>query len=121
MQAFVDDLTRSASLYTEFCDRGSWDNIITKYRDKRTELIQQGTATTLPIVPEQFLWHAFLGIADAFAYLQGGRSYIKDPIEDAPAGPIDGWIPLLHRDMKPDNVLMRARSDLASNKYFYCM
>jgi serine/threonine protein kinase len=29
------------------------------------------------------------------------------------------WVPILHRDVKPDNVLLRSRATLGSNKYFY--
>ena len=112
----MDDTTRTASLICEYCDRGSWEDIIKHYRNMRID----GDPKNKPFVPERFIWHAFLGIADAFAYLQGGRSYLADPIEQASL-PVEGWMPILHRDMKPDNVLMRSRATLGANKYFYCM
>ena len=31
------------------------------------------------------------------------------------------WTPILHRDIKPDNVLLRSRSTLGTKKYFYCV
>lgn len=72
------------------------------------------------IIPELFIWHAFLGLADGLAYLQGGKSYINEDMRTT-WRPVKGWIPLLHRDVKPDNVLLRSRSTMGSQKYFYCI
>ena len=64
-------------------------------------------------MPERFVWHAFLGLCDGLAYLLNGRSYYD---ARATSGK---WYPILHRDIKPDNVLLRSRSTISSDKYFY--
>lgn len=61
------------------------------------------------LIPEPFIWHAFIGLADALAYLQTGGPGARN------------WIPILHRDVKPDNVLLRSRSTIGSTKYPYCI
>ena len=62
------------------------------------------------LVPEAFVWHALIGLCDGLAYLQNG-----------PPSKAGSWIPVLHRDIKPDNVLLKSRSTVSSNKYPYCV
>ena len=97
----------AASVYVEFCDRGSLDDLINAYQKDSSKAL----------VPERFIWHAFLTLCDGLAYLQGGRSYINT--EDY--RPVPTWTPILHRDLKPDNILLRSRDTLGSKKYFYCV
>jgi serine/threonine protein kinase len=102
----VTDNPPDASVYVEFCDRGSLQDLIEKY--------QQQTKLK---VPERFIWHCFASLCDGLAYLQGGRSYIL--ADDSASAP--GWVPVLHRDLKPDNILLRSRDTVASKRYFYCV
>ena len=57
----VDKPTPTASVYIEFCDRGDLEGLQKAYARHPES-----------IVPEGFIWHAFLGLTEALAYLQGG-------------------------------------------------
>jgi serine/threonine protein kinase len=108
--AFITPDLRSASVSVEFCDRGSLEDLMKAYKKK-------GVGGGDPRVPEGFVWHAFVGLCDGLAFLQGGKSFLRQ--SDKNRRP--GWIPILHRDVKPDNVLLRSRSQIGSTKYFYCI
>jgi serine/threonine protein kinase len=108
--AFIKPNLSDASLYVEFCDRGSLSDLINEYVKRYNDRLRPG-------VPEAFLWHAFIGLCDGLAYLQGGDSFYRKPNARIRAD----WEPILHRDIKPDNVLLRSRYTLGSNKYFYCV
>jgi len=105
--AFMDPVEKIASVYVEFCDLGDLSGIIKAYS------LHESRA----VVPEQFIWHVFIGLVDGLAFLQGGRKFLTAPDYN----PRPGWVPILHRDMKPDNVLLRSRSTLSSSKYPYCV
>ncbi len=71
-----------------------------------------------PHIHEKFLWHCFIGLCDALAYLRTGLSFVSDEIRD-PNKIQPGWVPILHRDVKPDNILLRSRATSGDRKYFY--
>ncbi|PVH89134.1 kinase-like protein [Cadophora sp. DSE1049] len=114
---FIDRKLGMGSVYVEFCDRGSMDDVFDKY-NKRNIWARENDKP-LNRVPEGFLWHILIGLVDGMAYLANGRSYVDPSVLDTK--PADDWIPVVHRDIKPDNVLFRSRDTLGSNKYPYCV
>lgn len=109
-------ITREISaVYMELCDRGSLGDIMSAYKDMR----KKSSPDERPRMPEKFLWHCFVGLCDALAYLQTGLHYLGKNIQ-SPDKIASGWVPILHRDIKPDNILLKSRSQSAERKYFYC-
>lgn len=53
--------------------------------------------------PEAFLWHVFLQLADAIAFLHYGYNRFSSRPEDPP----HGWRRIVHCDIKPGNVFLR--------------
>jgi serine/threonine protein kinase len=116
LAGFITPDNLKASVYVEFCDRGSLDNLIKAYGEKR---INARKDSEKPEIPERFIWHVFLSLCDAMAYLLGGRSYSS--MENKDYTKLRSWIPILHRDMKPDNVLIRSRGTVGTGRYPYCV
>ncbi|KAL8877342.1 MAG: hypothetical protein Q9192_008690, partial [Flavoplaca navasiana] len=54
------------------------------------------------LVPEGFLWHALISLTSALAFLHTGVNR-SDP--DRPPPP--NWQPIIHRDIKPDNIFLK--------------
>ncbi|CAG8976674.1 hypothetical protein HYALB_00012065 [Hymenoscyphus albidus] len=98
-----------ASLFMEFCDRGSLRDLIRQYCKRNEQPVQR--------IPEPFAWHVFGCLLDALSFLQIGVSLAQHP--DAQLDP--KWVPILHRDIKPDNILLRSRSTVGTKNYFYCV
>ncbi|KAH9214347.1 kinase-like domain-containing protein [Leptodontidium sp. 2 PMI_412] len=114
---FIDKKLNIGSVYVEFCDRGSMEEVYDKYNQRN--IWARENNQEMFRVPEGFLWHILIGLVDAMAYLANGRSYVSPDVTDTK--PADQWIPVVHRDIKPDNVLLRSRDTLGSRKYPYCV
>ncbi|KAI9871621.1 MAG: hypothetical protein M1830_002680 [Pleopsidium flavum] len=87
-----------ASLYMEYCDLGSVETLLRKYREHS----QRPRARAY--IPEAFIWKTFLELSSALQYLHhgieaGGPFIPKDP----PA-----WRRVLHRDIKPANIFLKS-------------
>ena len=53
-------------------------------------------------VPESFIWHCFLQLSEALAYIHHG--YDRRQLSGPP--PASDWQPIIHGDVKPENVFL---------------
>ncbi|KAL8800494.1 MAG: hypothetical protein Q9200_007224, partial [Gallowayella weberi] len=92
---------RKTMLYYEYCGLGDLQDVIEAYFSRNVT------------IPEGFIWHVYLGIAKALAYLHTG--YIA-PSSTNSIQQIEneGWKPVLHRDIKPENIFLRPSSSSSS-------
>ncbi|KAI1434332.1 kinase-like protein [Xylaria sp. CBS 124048] len=111
IDAYYREKPFGASVYMEYCDRGSLDTLLQKYRDEKK--------AHLPFrLPEGFIWHAFVGLADALGYLQTGRSFVSRSLQNNEG---KAWQPIVHCDIKPANIFLRSRDTPGSTKPFYVL
>jgi serine/threonine protein kinase len=118
----------SARLYLEYYSLGSLNDMLVRLlRAERDRLEQQHAAITaaaankkrrarnndhddddddegvdVNVLPEAFVWHVFFSLVRALVYLRTGSTH-PDEVRSA-----RGWTPLIHRDIKPDNIFLRA-------------
>ncbi|KAI9783620.1 MAG: hypothetical protein M1816_001211 [Peltula sp. TS41687] len=99
----------AAALYMEYCDLGSLEDMVEKYRQQRRQQQHAGnnnnnnhsSRSGLPI-PESFIWHAFHCLLKALAYMHSGIADVNSFCL-----PVPGWQTVLHRDIKPANVFVK--------------
>ncbi|KAK8052808.1 kinase-like protein [Apiospora saccharicola] len=84
-----------ASAYMEYCDRGSLKDMIQIYSKERQ-------LNNDRYIPESFIWHAFLGMADVLYFLKTGQSFISVELQKNDPR---NWKPIIHCDIKPDRHL----------------
>ncbi|KAL8713273.1 MAG: hypothetical protein Q9225_006793, partial [Loekoesia sp. 1 TL-2023] len=80
----------TTTLWYEYCSQGDLQDLIDAYTSRRAK------------IPESFIWHTFLQLASAFAYIHTGY----DSSSDRPK-PHKNFQPIVHRDVKPPNILLR--------------
>ncbi|EQL32426.1 NEK protein kinase [Blastomyces dermatitidis ATCC 26199] len=84
-------------LYLEYCKMGTLHDFM-KYM-KGTNLA----------VPEPFVWHVLYGLVAALCWMHDGilnPSNIRRPSQ----GRMTGWMPVIHRDIKPDNCFLQTNT-----------
>ncbi|CAL8584532.1 hypothetical protein XPA_010123 [Xanthoria parietina] len=94
---------RKTILIYEYCSLGDLQDLLENYFARSAS------------IPEGFIWHVYLAIAKALAYMHTG--YIAQSSSPDPS--IQGtddwtlqmynkpWTPILHRDLKPENIFFR--------------
>ncbi|KAF3905648.1 hypothetical protein ABW21_db0205158 [Orbilia brochopaga] len=85
-------------IFTEYCSMGDVMSLFIKY-DQKDEYM-----------PEGFLCQFMSDMGRALGFLQSGTS---DPWVEGP----EDWVPILHNDIKPDNVLMKPQRRRTNSIY----
>ncbi|KAL8884856.1 MAG: hypothetical protein Q9215_007186 [Flavoplaca cf. flavocitrina] len=81
----------------EFAEHGDLLDISNFYAENRL------------IIPEAFLWYIFWSGANTLCYCQHGTTQSPETI--------DGWDPITHMDIKPENFLMTKPDDSVNEHY----
>ncbi|MCJ1295478.1 hypothetical protein MMC34_007041 [Xylographa carneopallida] len=71
----------------EYCDGGDLAGLLHRYR-----LVDE-------FLPESFIWHVLLQVAEGLAYIHHGRSQTAIPKHQ--------WSPVIHADIKPENIFLQ--------------
>ncbi|KAI1332670.1 kinase-like protein [Xylariaceae sp. FL0255] len=108
---YIQDDPFDACVIMEHCDRGSLGNLIDVYKPLKKQYSRE-------FVPEGFIWHCFIGLIDALAYLQTGQSAVSMELQKNDP---KCWKPIVHCDIKPDNIFIRSRDTPGSQKPFYVL
>ena len=88
---------RTVQLYYEYYSHGDLYDLI-RHHEKNMEF-----------VPETFMWHAYLQLSEALAFIHTGYDQTKSH-----SLPVD-WRPVIHGDLKPENIFLSAPNPSSSN------
>ena len=80
-----------AQIFFDYCDGGDLHGLIDNYT-------RHGS-----VIPEAFLWHVFLQLAEALAFIHYG-------VNASERHAASEWDKVIHRDVKPSNIFLKSRS-----------
>ena len=89
LDCMTNNINRTELLY-EFCDAGDLATMIAKYDEARE------------LIPEAFIWHVFLQLSQALAYIHYGYDYRMGLLSDTAHKS-----PCRNNDVKPGNIFLR--------------
>lgn len=80
--------TETFQMYYTFYPVGDLSSLIAAYSDRKA------------LIPETFLWHCFIQLAEALAFIHYGCSEKQNPNVSVT------WTSIIHGDIKPENVFL---------------
>ncbi|CAL8579532.1 hypothetical protein XPA_005272 [Xanthoria parietina] len=88
-------------LYLDYCSGGDLTSFIEAYESKPQS---RGPRQIRNYIPEPFIWHTFLQLTEALAFIHHG--YNCNAPSSRQKTP-DKWLSVIHRDIKPSNIFLQ--------------
>ncbi|KAL8806890.1 MAG: hypothetical protein Q9182_001019 [Xanthomendoza sp. 2 TL-2023] len=92
-------------LYLDYCSGGDLTSFIEAFHyHPEPHAPGQQARTSFNPIPESFIWHTYLQLTEALAFIHYG--YNRNAASVSQMRP-DKWLGVIHRDIKPGNILLQ--------------